>query len=152
VHESILLWQDRVLEKLLSPLTLTRLHDSERQISAEDDAFTVAELLERLTADIFAETSLRDRKSYTNRQPAISSLRRGLQFAYLDRMAQLALERAEAPSDCQSLALLELTRLRRRIEDLLQSDVKLDRYTLAHLTAASSRISMLLDRRMAQIH
>ena len=49
VHETILLWQDRLLGKLLDPLTLARIHDSELKVPADQDAFTTAELLDRLT-------------------------------------------------------------------------------------------------------
>ena len=147
VHESILLWQDRILEKLLSPLTLARLYDSELQIPADQDAFTVAELLERLTLEIYAEVSHCEPKKYTNRQPAVSSMRRLLQHAFLQRLIRLIQEDSEAPSDCQAMAMLELTQLRRRIEDLLSSDIRLDSYTRAHLRATQASIARLLDTR-----
>ncbi|MCG8448680.1 MAG: zinc-dependent metalloprotease [Pirellulales bacterium] len=145
VHESVLLWQDRILEKLLSPLTLARLHDSERQVPLDQDAFTVAELLACLTSTIFAEVATLEERVYTNRQPAISSMRRMLQHAYLERVTELAEGASNAPSDCQAIALLELTRLRRQIEDRLQGKAKLDSYSMAHLTATASRIARVLD-------
>ena len=43
-HEVILLWQDRILSKLLSSLTLARLHDSELKTPTDTDALTTAEL------------------------------------------------------------------------------------------------------------
>ena len=90
-HEVILMWQDRILSKLLSPLTLTRLHDSELKTAADADALTTAELLERLTKAVYSEVDTTKEGEFTNRKPAISSLRRNLQRAYLRRMSQLAL-------------------------------------------------------------
>ena len=91
VHDIILMWQDRIVSKLLSPLTLSRLHDSELKTAADVDALTTAELLERLTKAVYSEVDTVKEGEFTNRKPAISSLRRNLQRAYLRRMSQLAL-------------------------------------------------------------
>ena len=48
-HDVILMWQDRILSKLLSPLTLARIHDSELKVPEDEDVLTTAELLESLT-------------------------------------------------------------------------------------------------------
>lgn len=152
VHESILLWQDRILEKLLSPLTLTRLLDSELLVPADQDAFTAAELLESLPREIFAELDSIEAIRYSNRKPAITSMRRALQNAFLNRMFELASGNSDAPGDCQSLALMELTRLQRKIEDLLQGEIRFDGYTAAHLSASASKISRVLDVKLAQLH
>ncbi len=55
---------------MLSPLTLERLHDSELRVPADQDALTTAELLERLTKAVFAETDNLAPGEYTNRKPA----------------------------------------------------------------------------------
>ena len=55
VHQVIELWQDRALQQLLSPLTLERLSDAELKVPANQDAFTVFELLHGLTTAIFSE-------------------------------------------------------------------------------------------------
>ena len=47
IHEVIAMWQDRILDQLLSPLTLQRLYDSELRVPADQDAFTTAELMHR---------------------------------------------------------------------------------------------------------
>jgi hypothetical protein len=54
-HQAILMWQERVLEQLLSDLTLSRIHDAELKLAADEDAFTTAELLTTLTDSMFAE-------------------------------------------------------------------------------------------------
>ena len=93
VHDVIAMWQDRILQQLLSPLTLDRLHDTELKVPADQDALTTAELLDRLTKAIFAEVDKMPEGEYTNRKPAISSLRRNLQRDYLKRLSELAMGR-----------------------------------------------------------
>ncbi len=148
VHDVILMWQDRIVSRLLSPLTLSRLYDSELKAPADADALTAAELLERLTKAVFAEADRVKEGEFTNRKPAISSMRRNLQRAYLRRMSQLALGQTSAPADCQTVAFAELGRLKTRIDSLLAGQAKLDSYTRAHLEETSARITKVVDARM----
>lgn len=145
VHEVILGWQTRVLDQLLSPLTLTRLYDSELKVPANEDAFTVAELLERLTKSIFSELEKPPAGEFTVRKPAISSLRRGLQREYIERLASMRLGSSGVPEDGESLAYLQLTRLNDRLVALLKKPPKLDEYSLAHLVDTQRRIQKVLD-------
>lgn len=147
-HDIILMWQDRVLSRLLSPLTLSRIHDGELKVPAESDALTTAELLERLTKTIFSEVETVKTGEFTSRKPAISSLRRNLQRSYLRRMSLLALGNTSAPDDCQTVAFAELARLKTRIDVMLAGEAKLDSYTRAHLQESSARIAKVVDARM----
>ncbi len=97
VHEVISMWQDRILAQILSPLTLERLHDTELQLPPDQDALTTPELLHRLTSAIFSEVDKMPEADYTNRKPAISSLRRNLQRSYLKRLSNLAMGDSGAP-------------------------------------------------------
>lgn len=145
-HKVVEMWQDRILQQLLSPLTLTRLHDSELKVPADEDAFTTAELLNRLTEAIFAETEKIGDGKYTNRQPAISSLRRNLQRNYLVDLSNLAMGRTDAPEDCQTVAYAQLSSLKGQIENVLKDHGdKLDAYSRAHLLESASRIGKVLD-------
>jgi hypothetical protein len=148
VHDIILMWQDRILSRLLSSLTLSRLYDSELKIAADADALTAAELLERLTKAVYKEVDTVKTGDFTNRKPAISSLRRNLQRSYLRRMSQLALGQTVAPEDCQTIAFAELARLKTRIDTQLAGEVKLDSYSRAHLQETSARIAKVVDARM----
>jgi hypothetical protein len=148
LHTTILMWQERVLDQLLSPLTLERLYDSERSVPADQDAFTTAELLERLTKAVFAEVDALQGGEFTNRQPAISSLRRNLQRSYLKRLARLALGSTPAPEDCQTVAYAELIHLQERINRLLNSNAELETYSRAHLEETASRIGKVVDARI----
>jgi hypothetical protein len=149
VHDVIAQWQERILSQLLSPLTLERLHDSELRVPADQDALTTAELLNRLTKAVFAEADKIAPGEYTNRKPAISSLRRNLQRVYLKRLSQLALGETGAPQDCQTVAFAELSSLDARIEALLKSDLKLDAYSRAHLEETAARIHKVLEARLS---
>lgn len=144
-HEVISMWQDRILEQLMSSLTLERLHDSELKVPADQDAFTTAELLERLTDSIFSEVKELPSGEFTNRQPAISSLRRNLQRIYLKRMSNLAMGNTSAPQDCQTVAYVTLEGLKGRIDSALENGQALDLYSRAHLSETSRRIDKVLE-------
>ena len=145
VHEVIAMWQDRILSELFSSLTLQRLYDSELKIPADQDAFTTAELIHGLTTAIFAEVDKLPAGEFSNRKPAISSVRRNLQRLYLKRIAELAMGNSDAPQDCQTVAYVELKQLNERINKLLGDKVKLDDYTRDHLTETSNRIAKVLE-------
>jgi hypothetical protein len=148
VHEVINMWQDRILQQVLSPLTLQRLHDSELKVAADQDALTTAELIERLTDAIFAEAKSPPSGEFDNRKPAISSLRRNLQRTYLERLARIAMGDSGAPADCQTVAYLQLEDLEKDIHKVLESGVQLDTYSKAHLRETASRIHKVLDARL----
>ncbi len=148
VHEVIGMWQSRILSQLLSSLTLDRLHDSELHLPPDEDALTTAELIERLTKSIFSEIDDLPEAEYTNRKPAISSLRRNLQRTYLKRLAGIALGDSGAPEDCQTVAFAELKSLEKRMNDRLEEGDKMDSYSRAHLEESASRIRKVIDSRL----
>lgn len=167
VHEVVLMWQQRILEQLLSSQTLTRLADGELKVAGDQEVFTVGDLFARLTAAVFAEVdSLKD-GTFESRSPAISSLRRNLQRVMLGHLGQLALGTAgrsagggvvmagagdmNASPDARPLAKLTLRRLRDRIEAVLASAdaaepvLVLDDASRAHLEDLGGRIDAVLD-------
>ncbi|MBL9124929.1 MAG: zinc-dependent metalloprotease, partial [Planctomycetaceae bacterium] len=148
VHEVISMWQDRVLQQLMSSLTMERLHDSELKVAADQDAFTTAELIDRLTKSIFSEVDNAPSGDFTARKPAVSSLRRNLQRIYVKRLANLALGETGAPQDCQTIAYVALEDLEGRLNKLLATDAKLDPYTRAHLKETTSRVHKVLDSKL----
>jgi hypothetical protein len=129
---------------MLSSLTLRRLHDAELKIPSDKDAFTTAELIERLTSIVFSELDELKAGEYTNRAPAISSLRRNLQRIYLGRLSDLAMGRTGAPEDCQAIAYAQLSDLVQKMEKA-QSIDGLDTYTKAHLQTSTDRAQKVLD-------
>lgn len=150
VHQVIAMWQSRVLAQLLSSTTLERMHDTEFKTPSDQDVLSTAELIERLTKSIFSELSDLKEGDFTNRKPAISSLRRSLQREYLRRLSRLAMGSTFAPDDCQTVAFSELSSLQGRIELLLKSnDMKLDSYSRAHLQESASRIGKVLEAELS---
>ena len=146
VHDAILAWQSRVLGRLLNPITLERIRDSELKVPADQDAFTTAELLDRLTKSIMAEVDATAPGEYTVRKPAVGSLRRGLQRQYVSRLSALAIAPSTVAPDAQSIAAAQLRALDGRIGTLLaKNDVKLDAYSRAHLGELQARIRKVLD-------
>jgi hypothetical protein len=146
VHDVVSQWQGRILGQLISVNTLQRMYDAELKLPPDADAFTTAELIEKLTHAIYAEVDAINEGEFTNRKPAINSLRRNLQRTYLSEISNMAMGNSGAPADCQTIAYAELGALHGRIERLLGNDkVKLDSYTRAHLQETASRIQKVLD-------
>ena len=145
-HQSILVWQQRIVDKLLSPLTLSRLHDTELLVPPDKDAFTVAELLESMTREIFSELWSVAEGEYSNRRPAISSLRRNLQATVLEEFESLVESADDVPAVCTALAANELSRIAAQSRELLASDLGLDSYTRAHLAELARRVDLALER------
>ena len=149
LHGVISVWQSRVLDQLMSSVTLERMHDTELKTPADQDVLTTAELIERLTKSIFSELDTVQGGDFTNRKPAVSSLRRSLQRDFLRRLSRLAMGETFAPDDCQTIAFAELSSLEARIGQLLKSNVKLDSYSRAHLQESQSRVRKVLDARLS---
>jgi hypothetical protein len=147
LHEVVSQWQGTIMDQLLSSATLERMHDSELKAIPADDVLTVAEMIQRLTKSIFAELETITKGEFTDRKPAISSLRRNLQREYARRLSNLALGRTMAPSDCQTLAYAELASIEKRMRRFLDSGAQLDAYSRAHITESADRIQKLRDAR-----
>ncbi|RCS54939.1 hypothetical protein DTL42_04530 [Bremerella cremea] len=145
IHDTIAQWQSTILSRLFSSITLERMHDAELKVAADQDAFTTAEMFESLTNAIFSELDSLEEGDYSNRNPAISSLRRNLQRDYLKRLSTLAMGNAYAPQDCQTIAYAQLIDLQEKLADALEQEVELDAYTKAHLLESSRRIEKVLD-------
>lgn len=149
VHETILMWQERVLSRLLDPLVLARVRDNELKLAADADAFTLAELFERLTKAVMSEVTGTAAGEYTPRKPAIASLRRSLQRSYVSRLAAVAMSGGAANADAQALAAAELRNLAGGIDALLaREDLSLDPVSRAHLGELRARIEKVLDARL----
>ena len=116
------------------------------KVPADQDAFTSAELLDRLTKSVLSELETVQPGEYTVRKPAVSSLRRNLQRKYVARLGSLAMGSTAAPADCQSIASVQLRNVNARIAVLLANEqVKLDDYSRAHLLETQGRIQKVID-------
>lgn len=152
VHDTVLMWQERVIDQLIGSVTLERLHDGEMRVAPEADVLTTSELIERLTKSIFSEVETIKEGDYSARKPAISSLRRNLQRSYLKSLSRLAMGNSGAPQDCQTIAYDQLSRLSQRMNALLQNGAvaaKLDPYSRAHLQESKDRIQKVLEAKLS---
>jgi hypothetical protein len=149
IHDFILTWQDRILSSLLSSSTLQRLHDSQLRVPEDEDVFTTAELIENLTDSIYEELGNIKGNDYTNRKPAIDSVRRNLQRSYLSRLSNLALGKTGSPEDVEAVAYAELVELKDQIDGVLKGKAKLDSFSKAHLMDTTAKITRVLEARVS---
>ncbi|HEV8544228.1 MAG TPA: zinc-dependent metalloprotease [Verrucomicrobiae bacterium] len=149
VHDRIMGIQASVLTSLLNPTTLSRVFDNEYTTPADQDMITLPELLDDIHRAIWTELRNPTDKTYSARQPMISSLRRNLQREYLDRLIDLSMPDTwgnASHKPISNLALHKLRQLQREINDVLKNqDVKLDAYTEGHLSEAKLRIEKATD-------
>ncbi len=151
VHNMILGIQDSLLGRLLSPTTLSRLLDSELKAPPEQDLLTASELVHRLTSSIFREVETLEKAKdakFTARKPAIDSRRRNLQQRYFERLADMAMGNGGAPSECQTMAVVELKNLEPRLNVVAGSVLQLDDATRQHLSDLAARTRKVLNARI----
>lgn len=158
VEEMVLVWHQFILEELLSTEKLGRIADAEYRTGPGTDALTIAELFDKLTDAIFIELDREGAAEYTETSPAIVSVRRNLQRAFISRMSVLAsgsdlgllgallLGTDGAANDVQALARYELQKIQGKIDRHLNNpDVKLDTYSAAHLTDLKVKLMKTLE-------
>ncbi|HVZ94676.1 MAG TPA: zinc-dependent metalloprotease [Phycisphaerales bacterium] len=149
IHDRVMGVQASVMTMLLNPTTLRRVYDAEALIPADQDALTVAELLNTIGTAVWTELD-KSASGSTARKPMITSLRRNLQREYLDRIIDLskpdALLGAAAQKPVANLCIARLRELDKKIGTVIDSGgSKLDPYTASHLADAKLRISKFLD-------
>ncbi len=149
VHDRILSMQSSALSQLMMASTLRRVYDNEFRIPAEEDAFTLPELLSSISDEIWSELNAKADKEFTAREPMISSLRRNLQREHMERLIDLTLVEnatSAAYKAISNLCIMELRKLKKGIDEVIESSQdKLDAYTVAHLFEASQRIGKALE-------
>jgi len=148
VHDRVMGIQASVLTMLMNPQTLQRLYDYEMYVPSDQDALTLAEVLGRLTDEVWSELDKPRRSGrYSAREPMISSLRRNLQREHLDRLIDLALDDDAynaASMAVKTLATMHLRELKEGVDSAL-SATALDPYTIAHLQEVGVRIDKALE-------
>jgi hypothetical protein len=151
VHDRIGGIQASAMTMILNPTVVRRVYDNEFRVSSEQDALTLAELLESVEGTVWKELDASSRGS-TNRKPAISSLRRGLQREYVDRMLDLMKPSnisGEAGKAVTNLVTSKMRGLSSKLAKIVgeKGDEKgnLDAYSFAHLSEAKLRIDQALS-------
>jgi hypothetical protein len=147
VHDRIMGIQASTLSQLMNPTVLRRVYDNEFRIPEDEDAVTLKEILEKVSTSIWTELDEMPKGKFTERKPAISSLRRNLQTEHMQRLFDLAAERrggSTALKPIANLAAMQLNELQEKLEKAGESD-KLDAYTKAHLMDANIRVKKWLE-------
>lgn len=146
VHDRILSMQSSALTQLMNSTTLSRVYDNEFRTPADKDAFSLPELLDSVTSEIWSELDGDADGEYSARKPMISSLRRNLQREHLERLIDLTLPGSgstAAYKAISNLCIMELSELKDDIDAVMADS--LDPYSKAHLYEASQRIEKALD-------
>jgi hypothetical protein len=148
VHDRINAIQTSALTMILNPTTLRRAYDNEFRIANDEDALTVAEIMDTIAAGVWDELGSTPSKSYTNRDSMISSLRRNLQRQHIERLVNLSNPSpafGAAGKPVSTLAMLQLRELDAKLGKAIENKNRLDRYTLAHLVDSQQRIQQALE-------
>ena len=147
VHDQIMGLQASRLSQLMNPTTLRRVYDNEFRVPSDEDAFTLNELMATLNESIWSELDEKLKGKFSERKPAISSLRRNLQTEYLERLFDLANtteSRTAAMKPISNLAAMTLKELAEKLEKASELD-NLDAYTKAHLVDSHDRVQRWIE-------
>ena len=147
VHEQIAQFQDAILSRTLTHLTLSRIQDGEAKAAAGEDVYTLPEHLKAVMDSVFTELAAPPAGEFNNRAPYVNSFRRALQRSALRKFADIVAKPASAqPEDARVLTRMYLTDLASKIDVALgKADLKLDDYTRAHLIDSRLRIKQTLE-------
>ncbi|ARV60334.1 peptidase M43 [Nostocales cyanobacterium HT-58-2] len=138
IHDWVLFMQSSVLWDLLSGDRLSRLKDIELK-SEPGQALTLPELFDTLQTDIWTEVLKPNGKPIV-----ISSLRRGLQRQYVEKLTRMVLRKERVPEDARTLAWYKLKQLNEKLDGLSSND----EYTKAHLLETRDRINKTLNAQL----
>lgn len=141
LHQTLVGFQAAMMAQLTNPAKLSRIRDGEVKFGSEN-VVTIPELFASLTESIWSEV-------WNAPGNNVSSLRRDLQRAYIDRMGELVIDAPNGtPADARSVARLELANLKQRIDRRLSPPYNFDTYSEAHLREVQTRITRILDADM----
>ena len=148
IHDRIMGIQATNLSQLLGPTTLRRIYDNELRLPADEDALTLKEVLDTVTDSVWEEIDKAPEGKFTEREPAISSLRRNLQSEHLQRLFDLGSARngSAAMKPISNLAALKLSEIKEKIETASKNE-QYDAYTRAHLVDSLTRVTKWLESR-----
>lgn len=138
LHETLVGLQTSMLNQVTSPAKFSRIRDAEVKFGSEN-VMTIPEVMNALTESIWSEV-------WAAPGSNVSSLRRDLQRAYVDRMTELITNAPSGtPADARSVARLTLSNLKSRIDRRLSPPFSFDTYTEAHLREVQTRIEKTLE-------
>lgn len=151
VHDNVMGVQASTLSQLMNPTVLRRVYDNEFRVPADEEAFTLNEMMDSLTSTIWSELEGKLEGKFSERKPAISSLRRNLQTEHLSRLFDLANaggSNTAAMKPIANLSAMKLKELSKVLNAACEKD-NLDAYTKAHLVDCRDRVQKWIDGTVA---
>ena len=154
VHDQIRGIQASALSQMMNPTTLRRVYDNELRVPADDDAFTLPEMMSALVSEIWSDLDSPPASPVSPRQPAISSLRRSLQLESIGRLTDLSVQDPGSSASMNTIAALarmHCSDLQKRIYGYLRSQSgSVDDYTRAHLEDCHKRLQATLEAQVVK--
>jgi hypothetical protein len=146
VHDRIMGLQASTLSQLMNPTVLRRVYDNELRVPADEDALTLNELMTKINDSIWKELDEPAKGEFSEREPAISSLRRNLQSEHMQRLFDLAAERegTAAMKPISNLASMAIKNLKTKLDKAVHNK-QLDAYSQAHLKDSLERAKKFID-------
>lgn len=136
LHELVLNFQKRALNRLYDSTRLARLLDIPLRLDRPEDAFTMAEMFSGLLDSIWSEL---------DESINVNSFRRGAQRAHLNKLVGLVVKPSpDFPEDATTLARANLVTLKEKITAVMVA-TSLDDTTRAHLAESLARIDAVLE-------
>jgi hypothetical protein len=148
VHDTISGIQGTALTIALNPGILNRVYDNEFRSSGQGDLLTVPEVMDLVHAEIWAELNGEIDGDYDAARPYITSLRRNLQRAHLDRLTKMSGPEngyGAVSMPVATLSRMQLRTLRSDLDQMLERSPRLDPYTVAHLQEAREIVGRVLE-------
>lgn len=148
IHDRVTSLMNSTLTMILNPDSLGNVYDNEFRVDPGEDAITLPEVMAAVVDEVFSELGAGASKSYTAREPMVSSFRRNLQLGLVDRLIDLAKPDAmsgAAAVPVRTLSTYHLREIKEQLDKALERSSRLDPYTLAHFSEASNRIERALD-------
>ena len=105
VHDRIMSIQASTLTQLMNPTKLRRVYDNEFRVPSSEDALTLPELMNTVTAAVWKELDEWKSTESTDRKPLVSSMRRNLQTEHLERLFDLASEQNSSTTALKPIAI-----------------------------------------------
>lgn len=148
VHDTISGIQGTALTIALNPGILNRVYDNEFRSSGQGDLLTVPEVMDLVHTEIWAELNGEIDGDYDAARPYITSLRRNLQRAHLDRLTKMSGPEngyGAVSMPVATLSRMQLRTLRSDLDQMLERSPRLDPYTVAHLQEAREIVGRVLE-------
>ena len=141
IHTMVLGLQTDILDRLLHPVVLSRLLDTQLLLDRGTEPFRLSALFKGLQDAIW-----QDAATPASGKVAVNSYRRALQRAHLKKLAALAVKDGEAPEDARSLARESLASLRAELRPLaVRPSAGVTAEVRAHIAESLARIDQVLN-------